>query len=259
MKNLDKIIVAKLPTPLINLIGRQISMDTDIISENAGKMLSKIDWSRARDEERLAYAELMYLKGTKILSTMGTDGVVKKLNKVWEENNGCLYVDGHSDELGDVVLEIWNRHKWAEIIEESVASIGNIGDKKNTESVEYIGLRPEFKAGDEVEVRYNVWNKGEWRKRTYCCFLFGRHWCRYGSELEMVSYDEIRKPDPDKELREIAKELIKKYVKGTASSGKGGVFSPYKISEYVFEDNGLEQMLIEMGKRVEALKKAKNL
>lgn len=239
MKNLDKIIVAKLPTPLINLIGRQISMDTDTISENAGKMLSKIDWSRARDEERLAYAELMYPKGVRILSTFGTDGIIKKMNKVWEENNGCLYVDGHSDELGDVVLEIWNRHKWAEIIEEPVASIGNIGDKKNTESVEYIGLRPEFKAGDMVDyIPCSLRKDRIWRERvrfTGGITSDGEYVIEFQNKtVGLASEIRKRKPDVD-EVQSLPDHVVKFRIEEIESK-----------MEYLMES-------------IEELKKGKNL
>lgn len=126
-----------------------------------------------------------------------------------------------------------------------------------------INEQSEFKAGDEVSPNFyenlpdDMWITcdpyffvGKTRDGKFCVETrSGNIHVVYG----------VRKPDPDKLLREIAKELTEKYVKGTASSGKGGVFSPYKISEYIFEDNGLEQMLIEMGKRIESLKKGKNL
>lgn len=107
-------------------------------------------------------------------------------------------------------------------------------------------METEFKAGDEVEVSDT---EGTWEelKRVYMFFADGRHWVNMGEDL-VATYKYIRKPDPDKVYREIAKEIMKSRSLNFEKYG-----SRDGCNYMEFDREFLEETLIE------AIKKGKEL
>ena len=184
------------------------------------------DWSKATDEERLAYAEWRYKKGMNVNCAYDyrkyniVDFIYTKDNThpkdIWV-NDGllCLYDSGEN--------------KWAEIIEE-------VNVDFNPKSGHWLG-EPTFKAGDEVEYQGSTISK--------VIHVFdGMAWIKnadqkYGS---LVDLSNLRKPDPDKVYRGIAKGLMKTTYRCITDNG----------IRYI-DSKDVEQMLIE------AIKKCKEL
>lgn len=98
----------------------------------------------------------------------------------------------------------------------------------------------EFKEGEMVE----VYLEGTWCERKYAFFVSGEHWY-YNLSINNTVHiaDEIRKIDPDKELKELADEVIVSYKDAFA-------FDIKDVEMYQVRD--VKSMLIEMGKKVQA-------
>lgn len=201
---------------------------------------SIVNWSKATDEERLAYAEWKYPKGTKITCIYNPShyGFVEfhKLN-----SQGWIYSCGGS--VPNIARYIYARGKWASIISEPEKEDFemNASIKRDVEQVLAEDSEPTFKAGEYVEGIYagegsygEFWFTGGKTKDE------GRFICedKHGG---LLFFTEIRKIDPDKTYREIAKEMI----------GNARVHEFTSI-EYITVESA-ESMLIE------ALKKGKEL
>lgn len=187
---------------------------------------TKADWSKATDEERLAYAEWRYKKGISYIPIRGGVVSVVSNGEMLVFNNDCLHESLNGESIineADCYNLVYDG-KWAEIISEP---------KKE---------EPTFKAGDEVEVRIKDWSENEWRNRIYGCFLFDSHWCRFKDDNYLFKFDEIRKPDPDKVYREMAMEFLHEKV-----------YSFENLEQFMM----LKQGLIEL--TTEAIKKVKEL
>ena len=89
----------------------------------------------------------------------------------------------------------------------------------------------EFKEGEMVE----VYLEGTWCERKYAFFVSGEHWY-YNLSIEDTVHiaDDIRKIDPDKEIKQYAKEIMKRYIER--------------------DDKRMELMLIEAMKKVQSKK-----
>lgn len=200
------------------------------------KMLHTLkEWSKATDEERLAYAYWKYPRGVKFID---------------QETNGALTSAGESFSIA--WFYDFKTHKWAEIIEEKEEKIifnsSDISDldKKEIERMlkesvktPFILSNPEpiFKAGDEVEYQGSTISK--------VIHVFdGMAWIKnadqkYGS---LVDLSNLRKPDPDKVYREIAKEFLREKV-----------YSFDNLEHFTVPKQGLIELIIE------AIKKGKEL
>lgn len=186
-------------------------------------------WSRATDEERLAYAELRYPKGTKIERLIPDYETYICFGEprlaIYNYQNNWIF-DGDGIGIYDP-----DKNKWAEIIEEPF----NLTDTGAFSS------EPEFKAGDEVDHKFvnSEW-LSEGLRFTGGVTSQGLYICedKHGS---IKQCEQIRKSDPDKHLREIAKEIAMSFP------------TLIYCEETHFHEQSVEQMLIE------ALKKGKSL
>lgn len=217
--------VKDLPLILRELVKRELPV-TDL--NYVADIFTRIDWQKCSNEERLAFAEFMYPVGTEIKSTYGTCAVINS-GKFEIDNGECIYEVGSEFEIYS------DRHnKWATIFstpEEKPEPI----DLKDTGA---FSTEPvEFKKGEMVEcTSYD--HKSHWRKMTYAGFMNGKHWVKIMDEAHLQACEEIRKIDPDRELKQWAEEIINDFYKD----------SSYKLSEPLLKD--VKSMLLEMGKRV---------
>lgn len=218
-----------LPYKVQNFLVRtstNVYMEYSIINLDA--LHSEYDWSKATDEERLAYAEWKYKDGTKFVLHNGymvevTEGAITTtyLPKPIET---VIYAPVLGSPSSNSHEMIYNGAKWAEIVEEKE--------------------EPIFKAGDGVDHKYI---NSEWLSNgliftggiTSC----GLYLCedKHGNIRQC---ERIRKPDPDKVYREMAKEMIERYV---------NQINKHNHNEHIFVDDDCENMLIE------AIKKGKEL
>ena len=204
-------------------------------------------WDKATDEERLAYAEWKYPKGTKIACIYNPShyGFVEfhKLN-----SQGWIYSCGGS--APNIARYIYARGKWAEIISDSEKKEIErmLRESKHKPLISSASKEPTFKAGDEVDCFVENGSEKEWIPAIFYAKAF--HEKRPWKECYVVAYKntgnvdivtELRKPDPDKVYREMAKEMI----------GNARVHEFTSI-EYITVESA-ESMLIE------ALKKWKGL
>lgn len=190
------------------------------------------EWSKATDEERLAYAEWRFPKGKKFKKlNLFRDGGKEIVSSgeieissagIDVDGNFLYYVDVNSSDPTQV-------NKWAEIIEE-------VNVDFNPKSGHWLG-EPTFKAGDEVEYQGSTISK--------VVHVFdGMAWIKnadqkYGS---LVDLSNLRKPDPDKVYREIAKEFLREKV-----------YSFDNLEHFTVPKQGLIELIIE------AIKKGKEL
>lgn len=170
-----------------------------------------IDWTKATDAERLAYCEVRYPNNTECLfgEAKRKDSVLwpLKIKDSWiaDKKNNALY----NPDSG----------KFAEIIEE-VDQLREIvrGEKQpfNLSDTGAFSSEPvEFKEGEMVEAwnvdsHYHkvIWSGGKNKDGAFICYLKGT---TGGSVCHLRVYENIRKIDPDKELKAIAKEIFKKH------------------------------------------------
>lgn len=223
--------VKDLKVDLIKLLINELNFNEpfrDVLECDAMPFLKIIDWTKATDAERLAYCEVRYPKGTKYKNvlelykheTNESDGVAR-LNET-----GGVY-DGYTGKFAEIIEEV-------ETIKEAPAKHQDQFVKANPDMSHSV----EFKEGEMVEV-----NDGgfAWVKRKYRFFAENKYW--FGnSEGLVLSYKFVRKIDPDKELKELADEVMKDYYK----------HSDYKLSPSLKIE--VKSMLIEMGKKVQAKK-----
>ena len=99
----------------------------------------------------------------------------------------------------------------------------------------------EFKEGEMVEVYTN----SQWSKVEYAFFAINKHWF-YNVNIKQKDTvhiaDDIRKIDPDKELKELADEVITEFYKE----------NKFKLSEPLRKD--VIQIAIEAMKKVQSKK-----
>lgn len=175
---------------------------------------AKAGWSKAKDEERLAYAEWKYPKGTKFkpAHVPNSSHVCEASGKFTIMSENFIY-DPSCFYNNLLIHHFWYEGKWAEIIEEEE--------------------EPTFKAGDEVEYQGSTISK--------VIHVFdGITWIKnadqkYGS---LVDLSNLRKPDPDKVYREIADDIL---------SRKSYEFAT--IKEFSLKRNELLNLLIEALKK----------
>lgn len=196
------------------------------------------EWSKATDEERLAYAEWRYRKGVSYSPIRGGVGNVVSGGEMSIVGGGII----HETENGSSIVNsaqhynlIYTDGNWAEIISEP--------EKKHRpiKCSPQVNPEPEIKAGDEVEVS----DDGEkWVTGVFIIYVNNIPFIQKDA-YTLIGYNHIRKPDPDKELRGIAKEIM-----------KSDELFEWKSKENTFTNlsmNEIESMLIE------ALKKGKEL
>lgn len=117
---------------------------------NLNWLHNKADWSKATNEERLDYAEFVYLKGTEIISTQESYGFVDDGKFCFYHGN--IYCNNEERELYNKVTG-----KWAQIIStpEEIDHLGELG-KIGSEAGEKFrksltNNKPIFKVGDRPE------------------------------------------------------------------------------------------------------------
>lgn len=228
-----------------------------IYDENLDWLHEWDKWSLATDDERLAYAEWMYKFGVRLKDAYDDEEYDLKLRDT------IFYLEKDPRSPHDIMLTRNEHHtditiydsdkkKWAEIIEEPDAltkakqalhdHIQSNPEKVKQDLDKMRDLSNEFKAGDEVDGQHNS------RFYTDESFIYtggkntkGEFICEQKVTGRLFAFTEIRKIDPDKVYREIAKEII----------GNARVHEFTSI-EYITVESA-ESMLIE------ALKKGKGL
>jgi len=213
-------------------------------------------WDKATDEERLAYAEWRYKFGVRLKDAYDDEEYDLKLRST------IFYLEKDPRSPHDIMLTRNERHtditiydsdkkKWAEIIEEPEKEDVemNASIKRDVEQVLAEDSEPTFKAGDEVEVSHNglIYNDenyfftgGTTAKGLYICEGASKNGALY-------AFQHIRKPDPDKIYRAIAKEMMT----------KEGIGDIVWYTHVGISLDKIESMLIEA--LIEALKKGKGL
>lgn len=168
------------------------------------------EWSKATDEERLAYAEWKYPKGTKVkaynTNTNLNDFIVEGYFVSNQPIVSCASTSSKSRTLYRLI-----ENRWATIISEPEKEDFemNASIKRDVEQILAEDSEPTFKAGDEVVYQGSTISK--------VIHVFdGMAWIKnadqnYGS---LVRLSDLRKyePDPDKVYREIAKEIMDRYI-----------------------------------------------
>ena len=219
--------VKDLPEILKSLCAK---VDDDIADSDLAKpYFDKVDWQSVTDAERLAYCEVRYPIGTKCKSLEFTkdieeDFIVDVKPHVYYETAiagkslyGVLYCNG----------------KFAEIIEE----VETIKEAPAKHQDQFVKANPdmshsvEFKEGemvittvdlfpDQYEVVYQHRDKVWLHPEDAPDFI--------------INISQIRKIDPDKEIKQYAKEIMKRYIER--------------------DDKRMELMLIEAMKKVQSKK-----
>lgn len=220
----------KLPTLVQNFLIRIHPADINVESTiNLDFLHYNARWNSATNDELLAYAAWKYPKGTKYF-TLGTKDIeissgnfkLNSYNSVIDSNN--LYAFYSYFEI-----------KWAEIVPEQneVESMGR--ETYENQLIEKYTIDPEFKAGDEV-----TFELGKSSVYKIIHINEGKAWIKHSYQNfgTLVDVSELRKPDPDKHLREIANDLMAETE------------SYIPCDRVVFTSENVEKMLIEMGKRV---------
>lgn len=207
-------------------------------------------WDKATDEERLAYAEWRYKFGVRLKDAYDDEDYDLKLRDTIfylekdPRSPHDILLTRHSHDT-DITIYDSDKKKWAEIIEEPEKEDFemNASIKRDVEQVLAEDSEPTFKAGEYVEGIYagegsygEFWFTGGKTKDE------GRFICedKHGG---LLFFTEIRKIDPDKAYRAIAKEMMAK--EGIDDLGQ---HTPVEILS-----GKIESMLIE------ALKKGKGL
>lgn len=139
-------------------------------------------WRCATDEERLAYAEWRYPKGTKFKRLIPDYETYICFGEprlaIYDHQNNWIF-DGDGVAIYDS-----DKNKWAEIIEEPF-NLTDTGDFRS---------EPEFKAGEIVEV-WNTDTETDLQPAKYRFFADGKHWVETCASDIVVNFKNIRKPD----------------------------------------------------------------
>ena len=226
--------VKDLKVDLIKLLINELNFNEpfrDVLECDAMPFLKIIDWTKATDAERLAYCEVVYKDKEVICLVDGHKYSGLKFRTQYSNNQ--VWCDGAIDGDGGWSVCLYKDGKFAEIIEE----VETIKEAPAKHQDQFVKANPdmshsvEFKEGEMVD----VYLEGTWCERKYAFFVSGEHWY-YNLSIEDTVHiaDDIRKIDPDKEIKQYAKEIMKRYIER--------------------DDKRMELMLIEAMKKVQSKK-----
>lgn len=214
-----------------------------------------IDWSKASIDEKLKEAEKYIGEYAKDIDRSKDNFGVKKVESLEDYGDGDIWAFVDVETKLEPVIQLYcrERNQWAEIVEEPEKGVSKLRDELNETFKESYNVdltwKPEptqeIKAGDVVNII------GIKSKIYTVIHIDGNNaWIKnadqnYGS---LVRLSDLRKPDPDKVYREIAKEIMKK--KSLTCDKYGGREG---MTYHEFDNEFLQGVLIE------ALKKGKEL
>lgn len=197
------------------------------------------EWKDATNEERMAYAEWRYPVGVVFKNPLPEHPF-----DIGQSSGKFMFTDnGIADEAVDGSCVYDNRSgKWAEIV-----SLPDIKEASPEVQQEFVKANPgmqhveEFQAGEVVDVFWDhseKWDCDGWRylgiKNSTGSFV-----CEWEKTPEVQLFSKIRKIDPDRELKEIAKPIMEYW--GFIEDGKC--------------DPCILAALVDMGKKVKSKNK----